>query len=364
MFDGKTVVLLGAGTSVDFGLPLGAELWRGVRESATSCKNSLRQLQKKHPNGTSEAIHALLVKEAQLNNPQAFALHLALDAVEHDAKRLTIGRLVELLDGHNVHASVDDFTKDNSSAAAPVSALVAGILFAGLYDNRGDEGWRRKPTLMAAEFPDPRDSTRQLTNWVRRFVGLCRTKLLNGVSGRLTIVSFNYDRLFETIAREVWSKSEKAYPPFDECIEVVYPYGAFESLDPEVHNPNEFLSRQCMAFALAGNHSAEAGRVARIKIQHAERLFLCGFSCAESAIELLKLADTGALIYAQNYRYQDLRLSRILTGRLNVPSEHIEDHDMATLISSGFFERGEADAPQPKILQGARSSPKHRRRVR
>jgi hypothetical protein len=344
MFDGRTVLILGAGTSADFGLPLGDGLWSRVRDGADAYQEAARQLSKKHPSGTQEALFGVLRENARRDDPKGFAFLCSLDGCVLDGQPLSVRRFQELIMANNVHGSVDDFVKDNVSVSGPISALVAGSLFEAMYENKGGGLWKRRDDLFASEFTHPQ--TREpAQNWIRRFVGFCRAKLATGWYGRLTVISFNYDRLFETIAREVWDKSEVKYRSFDECIEVIYPYGVFARLDVEIPDSNEFLTNQRSAFALAGTRASAAAHAARRKVQEANRIFFCGFSCAESAIALLGLEETSAMIIAQNFEDQDLRLDRILRKRFKVPGDRIEDDDMSTLVRSGFFEIGEDNEP-------------------
>jgi len=257
--------------------------------------------------------------------------------LEPHQARARLGYLVEQLADADVHASVDDFIRDNPSAAGEIKVAIAASLFNKLYEKDGNF-WLRSDRLLARQIQQEEGSP--IPNWCRQFVGVCRPLLRDKASVvRMTIVNFNYDRVMETVLRHFWTRSEEAYHAFDECFEFVYPYGAFEDLPEEMQFPHDWICKQASAIGLAsGTENARASEL-KAHLDASQIIFSVGFSFARANTELLGFnAHHGLKTFFQNYANKDTRLNRVL-ATFGVDATRRDTGSMTDLITNGFFEQ-------------------------
>lgn len=320
LFDRKSVIIVGAGASVDLGLPLGTDLWNQVRSDISICARRFEEF-------GSHNLHNF--REHYSGNTEPSAL---IAAMLEGKVGFSPTALHELVGQRNVHNNVDEFVRDNGSTRDVLMALVAETLFKKLYQSQNG-GWRRRPEITYPLIPNS-NGTAHIENWMVTFVGFCR-QFLDGKKHLLDVISFNYDHIFETVVRQYWSVFEKGYLPFDECVRFVYPQGAFSVLPEQVGDAREFLSREHANFGVA----AEAAAKLPALTEEAEILFSLGFSFSDTNVEILGLKPVhGKKLRVQNFGNADVRLRRVLSGRFGVGEAHLDVGATHDLIRNGFFE--------------------------
>ena len=337
MFSSPTVIIIGAGSSVDFGLPLGKALWERI---VSDCNT----LPKHHSEFVANQLTAKpdeYFTYASLTNPKAFALFSLMRDARGNVDHQMAKALAEKLARANVHDNVDDFIRDHPTLKRPMQALIAGNLFDYLYQhNQSKSGWKLRRRFFDLKYNEPHGSVKNVENWIRHFVGLCRNQLQNITRGEgvfpITVISFNYDRLIETVLREFWAQSETPYPNIDDCFDFLYPYGAFSELRREMTDAGPWLAEQSEKINITGNGPSGSKTIARKSLDDARQIYMLGFSCLSTNLKWLGLdAKLGKKIFAQNYRGVDQRLAREL-AKINAQSD---TGSVIELVRNGFFEQ-------------------------
>lgn len=214
--------------------------------------------------------------------------------------------------------------------------LIATSLFSQMYSRGKDGGaWE-----LNRKIASPKVTGTEM-DWIRLFVGVARALFGDGGGKhKMTIISFNYDMVFEFLLRRYWAVAERTYPAVDECFEFIYPHGSFLHLPNEVVAPRTFLLAQAKNIRLGGSAEEVPKRQAQAAIAAAEKIYSVGFSFAKSNMELLGIDAGGApfyKMYIQNYKRDDKRLERVVRERGY--QRETDDGDMTALIRSGFFEQ-------------------------
>jgi hypothetical protein len=355
MFTSPTVILLGAGASYEFGAPLGESLWGQIVNSTVSVRKSYERYAEQHMLRTSQQ----RIRDHRYSDPKAYAylseiLSLydepaALDAitlVKDSSNQFgtnlhgVIARVAERVTQTNFHASVDDYLRDNPTLLRPLRVLIASIIFNGLYekDDERNHQWNLRGLADTKRFSSPHDSKVMVDNWLHSFVGACRPMLIGATKiTPVTVVSFNYDRLMETVLARYWSRAERQFPSFEKCFEFIYPYGCFGEFPELVHEPGDWLREQAKGIGLAdGQQSHEQARI-RCAVSEARQIFSIGFSFTAANIKLLGLTPAhGAKLFVQNYDDKDTRLTRTLQ---RFPKAQSDPSPIAKLVRDGFFEQ-------------------------
>ena len=276
------------------------------------------------------------VPRLTFDSPAVQAILKSLELEPREA-RAPLGMLVELLDASDVHASVDDFIRDNPSVSKLVKVAIASELFVRLYEREG-HFWIRRDKLLAAEMPQ--NAGGSTSNWCRQFVGVCRPFLRKiERPAKLTVINFNYDRVMETVLRHFWIRSEFSYHEFGDCFEFVYPYGAFDDLPERIPFPADWICHQAAKIGLAGGEGQGASHDLQLLLDEAHTIFSVGFSFARANTELLGYNAHHALrTFYQNYDGQDSRLDRVLST-FCIEDGRSDHGSMSQLIANGFFEQ-------------------------
>jgi len=338
VFSSPTVIIIGAGSSVDYGLPLGKALWDQIVSDCDTLPNHLSEYIAKNIVASAD----VYFRDTSSDNPKAYAFFQLMRDAQGRVEYQQAKALAETVKRANVHDNVDDFVRDHPSLKKPMQALIAGNLFAHLYQKEnGKSGWNLRPYLFASPLqggPFPKAE-----NWVRRFAGLCRDRLqpisggVSPVKACVTVISFNYDRLMETVLREFWDKAETKYPRIDDCFMFLYPYGAFSELKRNVPDAGAWLVDQSERIAITEIVRSPQKALAREALENARQVFMLGFSCSDTNMEWLGLnAKPGKKVFAQNFRAHDKRLQRVLSD-MNARSDI---SSMIELVRNGFFNQG------------------------
>ena len=345
VFDQPTTIIVGAGASLDFGLPSGPALWETVCRKIVGAYDGILEQQRGY---FSPADALRLVAQSSLS---ASALVRSLHPDSANAV-VQLRELAETVSKSDVYYSVDDFLLDNPSMTESIKAVVTAHLAGTLY-TKAHRRWIRKPELIDKLH---NSSGTTVLNWIRMFVGLCRSFLRrNSVRSKVVIVNFNYDRLMETVMRVLWERSEASFPEFDKCFSFVYPHGAFSDLPEEIDDPERWVLKQASSIGFAGGEANHPGLVARKALDDSRTIFMIGFSCSAANASLLGLTRAQApRIYYQNFEHRDVRLSRVMAN-LGAPVHSADPRGCADLIGNGFFDQIGREASEPRIRAVAKS---------
>lgn len=347
MFNSPSSIVVGAGASFDFGLPLGGELWN---EIVTRCRQTLSVVSDDSLSRTRSI--SAIADECRASDPVTFAFLSNLPDTSLTCTTVLYS-LMNAIDRADVHPSVDDFIRDNQSFGNPLRALIAGILFTGLYDRPGNT-WHLKSSLLERTIPTPQrrrnaadERPPPALNWIRAMVGQFRQMLGPKIVPRfpVRVVNFNYDRLFAHVARHFWNNAEAQYADFDKCFEFIYPYGSFSELPDTVHDAGEWLLEQSRNLKTADAYTKNKGSHLEATVRLSDQIFLIGFSCGKANADLLNISERGdgSALYAQNYGGKDVRLARYLAS---INADAVDNGSMSELVSNGFFDQRSSRAKE------------------
>ena len=310
----KRSIIVGAGASFPYGLPLAGSLLNDARKRILDLDDRRAQIGRSGFRPEND--------EIARNNYMNLAL---LKSIEQP---LSLERVARSFREHLVQQNLDDFVRDHPSLTSTVSMLITIALISAMYRER--EGmWEFRSDLKKSGWALESD-------WMRLFVGVVRP--MASAENKLSIISFNYDSLLERSMRMYWSGSEVGYAKVDDAVEFVYPHGRLSDLPERIPSIDQYLTAQAVQLRLGDNHDQKARDRAKTIINDSDRIFSVGFSFSNDNARLLGFDDPEKFrrLHVQNYKNEDIRLQRLLDQQ-NVA--RIDAGDMSALVKNGFFEQ-------------------------
>jgi hypothetical protein len=310
----KRAIIVGAGASLPYGLPLAGSLLQDAGNRILDLDDRRVQLARTGFLPDNDDIAR--------NNYMNRALLRSIKAPSHLQK--VAGPFRE----HLVQQNLDDFVRDHPSLTSVVSMLITIALISAMYRPK-DGMWELSSDLRKSGLALESD-------WMRLFVGVVRP--MASAENKLHIISFNYDSLLERSMRMYWSGSEIGYAKIDDAVEFIYPNGKFSDLPERLSSLDQYLNTQAEQLRLGNNHDRDARDRAKAIIDDSHRIFSVGFSFSDDNTRLLGLdhPEKFARRRVQNYQYADTRLKRLL-DQMGVT--RVDNGDMNALIRNGFFEQ-------------------------
>jgi hypothetical protein len=281
MFTEKTVLVVGAGASFDFGFPLGPMLLDNIVRGIETQREKVRGqafLSPYLPNSDKfipERYRSLYLLAATNKVRYIPYRHTQFDEFVDTAKAQTI-------------TSIDRFLRDHPEHAEVGKYLIALEMHCSCYTDKDYEG---RPIL--PDFSKP-----QNTRWVGKLVNHIREGALDSgdlKKNRLTIITFNYDDTLERVFdAQLANTSRHRGANWREFIEIVHVYGQIVKpgarLKPEALLEEVAQSAKTIGYIHDG-HSDEAflSKIegCRAKLLEAERVVCLGFAFDAANVELL-----------------------------------------------------------------------------
>ena len=303
--DPNSVLILGAGVSAPFGLPLGGALIDEIAEALTAERG---RIYTKEDWGGSQArsnyMYSARDLEAFFKAPIYGAMgrkHLQPDGrelnwaeVDKDANRLVALR--DLL-RDQTSETIDDFIVENSGYADLTKIAIAALLLRkcyGLQNNDGIKSWG--PNKFAArEYSGERNWIHLLINIIRHGI---RKKEITP-DRKITIITFNYDRVLEFVLEKQFSNTEAKHPHYSTFVDILHVHGCFSPIED---TPRDFaqMTLECASGIHVVNepniplHIQEIREKARAAIAVADEIYSVGFSFAGPNCKLIGLTDIDA----------------------------------------------------------------------
>lgn len=298
--DPGTVLLLGAGTSAPFGLPLGAELINLIGDAirnersaiyknddyfSSSARQSYSYAASTEPGFLRFPVHGTLARSHQ-KQPRG---EIDWGGIDRDAARLV--QLSELL-RDQTSETIDDFIVENPGFADLAKMGISALLMKGCYQETERDGYKSfKPRAFAARF------FQNERNWVHLLINIVRhgvRKREVTAENKIQIITFNYDCILEYVLEEQFSKTEAKHPHWSNFIEILHVHGAFQ---PVTSDPNDLanLSLQSARGVHVVNESVVPDELRSTReravalIKDAPEIFAVGFSFAGPNCKLLGL---------------------------------------------------------------------------
>lgn len=298
LFDEGTVIIVGAGASVPFGLPTGAELIDLIVENFRKEAAGLSNL--------PEAYSYLASLPAIA--PISYALFCKGDSQVDINPHVHIGRLNDAANWLALQTgdSIDDIIRHNPSKALMLKVGICHALFLKTYQLSKQPRAYTLRILTERTVSFLRESKEvYYRNWVHHFINLVRSQILSEIAdygkvrSKVKVISFNYDGILEHIFDRKWGSIENNLGVWSDYIEIVHPHGFLEmpdrvlDYDLAAHllsNANRIV---VVHDSLDGAPAAEFTQrdAARRFCKDAYRVYAIGFAFARANISLIGLDE-------------------------------------------------------------------------
>ncbi|VAW01022.1 hypothetical protein MNBD_ALPHA04-2129 [hydrothermal vent metagenome] len=298
--DPNSVLILGAGVSAPFQLPLGGAM---ITDLSKMIGAEVGQLYSEEDFMGGQLTQKLRTSANTVHNFKRFPfhgtiarLHWSEDEGGFDVANLNtdlekIRKLKELLD-NQTSETIDDFIVENPSYAflTKIGIGVSFVLSCYSFEQR-----TLSPKPFASRNYPPSSNNR---NWVHLLINIVRQGIREnsvGPDNKIKIITFNYDKILEYILETQFSNTEAPYSHYTDYVEIIHVHGECGDLSA---TSNGLPADVCIKWA-KGIHVineqdvptdvTEKRLLAKSIIQSAEELFFCGFSFSGPNCRLLGL---------------------------------------------------------------------------
>lgn len=300
--DPGSVLIIGAGASVPFGLPLGGDLIERIRRQLDA---ELEHINKRFERNAAQVYSSHLVRAIPLaaGLPFCNALHEQNDSrgrmIEADARHYAgqLRGLRDLLTGQTSE-TIDDFIAINPKQANLVKIGIAIVFFGILYTEETAPKHYKKRALSDRVVGLTQKTARR--NWVHHLINIVRHHNFGKVReevNKVRIISFNYDPVVETILNEQFDNTEHDFGPWQDYIEVVHPHGFMGEIESEIYDPIPILLKWAKAICVVKEleitaYAKKTRSRATEWLRDASEVYMTGFALSGPNAKLLGLGDT------------------------------------------------------------------------
>ena len=303
--DKDAVLILGAGASSQFNLPVGRGLLDKVRGKI---KTELENITAISPPSVLQILH----RRNNPTNPRynyrsypilgTYLLQLTAEQqAEHQNFNLIVSearRAVDFLTSQTAD-TIDAFIAQNPSVSRIVKIAIASIFFETLYtfnEMNNIHVWQLRPLFGRV--------LKKERNWVHLLVNLLRHAYIEkwvSEKNRLKIITFNYDTVLESVFDKVFTNTEIEIPPWKEIIDIVHMHGRMPYLDKAIEDHFLAIGEMAGSIEVATEKSpkreVQCNRdIARAWVNDASKIYACGYSFAGPNCRLLGLSKNGRFI--------------------------------------------------------------------
>lgn len=298
----NTVLILGAGVSAPFGIPLGGEL---IDQIASAIGVERRSLESANDPFGTQLENACRYGAYQPDGFFAFPIHGAiarkysnLDQQKFDKARFSedrdrLYRLGTLL-SNQCSETIDDFIVENPSYAELAKIAIAALLLKKCY---------YQPNAHAAKpwaphvFDGRTFGQNDERNWIHLLINVIRQGIRKGEvtkDNKIKIVTFNYDRILEYVLSRQFSNTEAGHGNYADFIDIYHVHGRFEDVATENLDFAAMTLRWASGVHVVNEQTVpkevvEARKVARELISDAIEIYCVGFAFSGPNCRLLGL---------------------------------------------------------------------------
>jgi len=316
--DEKSVLILGAGASTQFDLPLGGELIELVVEQLTSEIRNINQVIYESGNGGDDGkrygvqhlkIKGSYPKEYVFRHTPVMGtiIHSIIKNSDEPFKAISevfnelmksIETVIEYL--HNQTAdTIDAFIAENPSMSEVSRIAIACIFFNRLFKFTKGYFWMRKnQSSRQLEIGlDSENNPIYERNWVHLLINMVRHGTYQdpptvSVQNPIEIITFNYDTVLEKILDVSFGNVEREVPDWRDLIKIIHVHGKMPELPNQVTEPFEFALEMANAISVATeihpDKKVETDRSsAKILVRKSQKIYVGGFGFAGPNCKLL-----------------------------------------------------------------------------
>ncbi len=306
----KSVVLLGAGVSEPFGMPLGGQLIDLIAD----------QIERETPDALGEDFAGRKGFDPQRVVNWVNAEHWHQHPIYGTAIRSVMQRgSLDHAAAINVHKEVqtlrqllrnqtaetiDSFIAENPNSALLTKRLVAAMLLRASYDAPPAHSGR---PLTLKNFSERvlkcnhRRSSSTLPlmerNWIHLLINLIRHAIDDqkiGPANKVKIITFNYDTILEHVLESQFANRESPLEPFGRYVKILHVHGQVGQLDPVCADPGHVATEWADGISIVKESNppskvCEDREEARALIAAAHGVYAAGFAFAGPNCRLLGL---------------------------------------------------------------------------
>lgn len=295
----KTVLVLGAGASADFGLPLGDALY----DQATSLLSSFVAEWYDKEEKDSFWNYQRAVSFVQGHKRCSHLLPHVLRNLPNGSQQINIQPIESLLGAMKVAPaySLDTLALEYPEHTDIFRTLCATLIIEALAKRiTRDRSGSEIRQFELRSLSNPKDQS-TVSNWIHLFCSMARNEISAGTSSGYGVVSFNYDRLFEKVGGAVWRIPTRTLGDFNSIFDIRYPHGKIH-WDTDSRGMTQFeVQRSNIIFAhnKPGDYANDG---AADLVLQAEKLIFLGFHFSPENISMLRLKECRPkLVIYQNY---------------------------------------------------------------
>lgn len=284
MFKGKNVIILGAGSSVDFGLPTGEQLFSQL---LSDCEVYFKEAQDigrgqlatfhsdrnffDHPVASTVNEYATLQQETHSagTSPAVFDQMQKLS----EALRRTTAE------------TIDEFVTLNPSLSHLCRMLMAQRFFLCLHEKH--DGQFRRRSFVARQLKGVR-------NWTHLFINALKTNYLRGhkPDNLIEVVSFNYDPILCWALDELFDASEVSIGPWRDYYRIHQVYGCLDPAQMVGAHTGTIIAawaKLIRTVGVVGEEAAGIDDAIRETVRTADMIYAAGFAFAQDNCRLIGL---------------------------------------------------------------------------
>ena len=308
-------MIVGAGVSTQFGLPLGGDL---LTEIANKLKRELKVLQGMRYN--NQHIQNLFheknnypekcFNQAPIINTKLCSLIANARAQSPHESLPSMGLIYDsfkglegLLRGQTAD-TIDDFIAQNPGVSENAKLAVGVDFFQKLYSlDSNSRTYLLKP--IHSRMPSGQ------RNWVHLLINLVRQGIRLGKVSKdnpVKIITFNYDNILEFILEEQFSNTQMEMPNWQDVFQIHHVHGHMANLPKEVRSPFELCESWAESISVIheGNipeHIDAERDKARLIAANAKNIYVCGFGFSGANVRLLGLDHPTTNFHQRNIHY-------------------------------------------------------------
>lgn len=311
--DDNSVLILGAGASVLFEMPLGGQLMEAIRLQIDSERRKLQEVASRNFDRTfgSYLRNAVQRNEGIFSVPIHAAVYLKYSDGHRNEEVSNQNKNLEemlILLSNQTSETIDDFIVENPSYAELTKICIASVFFKTLYkkaansivlkslDHRSFQK-RKRVGEVGSVF-----TTDDERNWIHLLINIVRQGIRSGVvseTQKIKIITFNYDVILEKVLEKQFANSEmmngKNWVDF---FEIIHPHGKCNPLPNLTDNAAELIVEWANGIYVIQEHAQNVPKnilndreLAKNIVKQSHEVYAAGFSFAAPNCRMLGLQE-------------------------------------------------------------------------
>lgn len=301
--DEGSVLILGAGVSAPFGIPLGGDLITKIADQIT--RESRSAYENDHFDRPHISARKTIDWAAHADVWHSFPIYGSLirSKVDQDF-RLTsekareadteLQKLLGLLTDQTAE-TIDAFIAENPGVAPITKLAVSAYILRCLYRPTGSGLHQLSLAPLASRTFEVDGRTER--NWIHLLINIIRHGIDNHhvtKENKISIITFNYDTILEHVLSKQFHNRETPLEPYAEYVEILHVHGQFQPLEATCSDPSRLCQTWASGINVVNEHEPceqvlAARTRARELIKEASKIYSIGFSFAGPNCRMLHL---------------------------------------------------------------------------